>query len=75
MEEKEIMIYEYDNEVDILTIRFRDEIQPGEIADSEEFDEGLIAENALDGNLIQLELRNARRIVSGQSSVTSAKAA
>ena len=52
------MIYDYDSEVDILTIRLRDHIGRGEIADSEEFAGGLVAEYGEDGNLIQLELRN-----------------
>ena len=58
------MIYDYDSEVDILTIRLRDHVGPGEIADSEEFSGGLVAEYGEDGNLVQLELRNLSRILS-----------
>ena len=57
------MIYDYDSEVDILTIRLRDTIRDGEIADSEEFPGGLVAEYGEDGNLVQLELRNLSRLI------------
>jgi uncharacterized protein YuzE len=57
------MIYNYDSEVDILTIRLRDNIHEGEIADSEEFSDGLVAEYGEDGNLIQLELRDLSRLL------------
>jgi uncharacterized protein YuzE len=57
------MIYDYDSEVDILTIRLRDHVGPGEIADSEEFSGGLVAEYGEDGNLVQLELRNLSRLL------------
>ena len=57
------MKYQYDSEVDILTIRLRDNIGNGEIADSEEFQGGLVAEYGKDGNLIQLELRNMSHLI------------
>jgi uncharacterized protein YuzE len=57
------MIYDYDSEVDILTIRLRDHVGPGEIADSEEFSGGLVAEYGEDGNLVQLELRNLSNLI------------
>ena len=57
------MIYDYDSEVDILTIRLRDQVGPGEIADSEEFSGGLVAEYGEDGNLVQLELRNLSKLL------------
>ena len=57
------MIYNYDSEVDILTIQLRDTIREGEIADSEEFSGGLVAEYGEDGNLIQLELRDVSRLL------------
>ena len=52
------MIYDYDKEVDILTIRLRDNLREGEIVDSEEFLGGLVAEYGEDGYLIQLEIRD-----------------
>ncbi|HEY3874916.1 MAG TPA: DUF2283 domain-containing protein [Candidatus Kapabacteria bacterium] len=57
------MIYNYDTEVDILTIKLRDNIREGEIADSEEFSGGLVAEYGEDGNLIQIELRDVSRLL------------
>ncbi len=57
------MMYDYDSEVDILTIRLRDHVGPGEIADSEEFSGGLVAEYGEDGNLVQLELRNLSKLL------------
>jgi uncharacterized protein YuzE len=61
------MIYDYDSEVDILTIRLRGHVQAGEIVDSEEFPGGLVAEYADDGNLVQIELRDARRKIAGEA--------
>jgi uncharacterized protein YuzE len=61
------MIYAYDKEVDILTIRLRDHLKAGEIVDSEEFPGGLVAEYGDDGNLVQIELRNASDKIGGES--------
>lgn len=69
------MIYDYDRKVDILTIRLRDHIRPGEIADSEEFSDGLLAEYGEDGNLIQLELRNLSRILPNSAARSEARKA
>ncbi len=69
------MIYDYDSEVDILTIRLRDQIGPGEIADSEEFSGGLVAEYGEDGNLVQIELRNLSKLlpeVAGKNQIRQA---
>jgi uncharacterized protein YuzE len=63
------MIYDYDNEVDILTIRLRDSIRDGEIADSEEFAGGLVAEYGEDGNLVQIELRNVSRLIPNTANI------
>ena len=63
------MIYDYDDEVDILTIRLRDNIRDGEIADSEEFPGGLVAEYGEDGNLVQIELRNVSRLIPNTASI------
>ncbi len=57
------MIYDYDSEVDILTIRLRDHLSPGAITDSEEFPGGLVAEYGEDGNLVQLEIRDLSRLL------------
>lgn len=69
------MIYDYDQEVDILTIRFRDHIRPGEIADSEEFSGGLVAEYGEDGNLIQLELRDVSKLLPQAAGTTHVRQA
>jgi uncharacterized protein YuzE len=52
------MKYRYDREVDILTIRIRD----GSFADGDEVAPGLVAAFDEDGNLLELELRNIRKI-------------
>ena len=62
------MLYDYDNEVDILTIRLRDSIHDGEITDSEEFAGGLVAEYGEYGNLVQIELRNVSRLIPSAAS-------
>jgi hypothetical protein len=52
------MEYRYDHEVDILTIRIR----PGAFADGDEVAPGLVAAYDESGNLLELELRNVRKI-------------
>ena len=70
------MIYDYDSEVDILTIRLREQIRDGEIVDSEEFSNGLVAEYGEDGNLVQIELRDiSTRIANSAGNRQRAKAA
>ncbi len=69
------MNYNYDSEVDILTIRLRDHVDTGEIADSEEFSGGLVAEYGEDGNLVQLELRNLSRLLSEAAGKNQARQA
>ncbi len=50
--------YSYDHDVDILTIRLGD----GEFEDGAEIAAGLVAAYDRDGTLLELELRNVRRI-------------
>ncbi|HEY3874014.1 MAG TPA: DUF2283 domain-containing protein [Candidatus Kapabacteria bacterium] len=50
--------YTYDHDVDILTIR----LQEGTFEDGAEIAPGLVAAYDSDGNLLELELRNIRRI-------------
>ncbi|HWF44940.1 MAG TPA: DUF2283 domain-containing protein [Candidatus Kapabacteria bacterium] len=70
------MNYDYDREVDILTIRLREQVRDGEIVDSEEFANGLVAEYGEDGNLVQIELRDiSARIANSSGSRQTAKAA
>jgi uncharacterized protein YuzE len=61
------MIYNYDEEVDILTIRFRDTVKPGDIVDSEEFGGGLVAEYGSDGNIVQVELRDVSKLIADRA--------
>jgi uncharacterized protein YuzE len=50
--------YTYDHDVDILTIR----LQKGTFENGDEIAPGLVAAYDHDGNLLELELRNVRRI-------------
>jgi len=50
--------YSYDHDVDILTIHLQD----GEFEDGAEIAPGLVAAYDDAGNLLELELRNIRRI-------------
>ena len=68
------MIYSYDKEVDILTIRFHDAVNPAEIVDSEEFGGGLVAEYGRDGNILQIELRDVSKLTA-DSALAHRKAA
>jgi hypothetical protein len=52
------MEYQYDHEVDILTIRIR----PGTFEEGAEVAPGLVAAYDGAGNLLELELRNIRKI-------------
>lgn len=52
------MRYHYDREVDILTIHLRE----GQFADGDEVAPGLVAAYDADGNVLELELRNLRKI-------------
>lgn len=50
--------YSYDHDVDILTIHLQD----GQFEDGTEIAPGLVAAFDSEGNLLELELRNVRRI-------------
>jgi hypothetical protein len=66
------MEYRYDHDVDILTIRVRD----GVFADGDEVAPGMVAAFDEAGQLLELELRNVRRMaVSDFDSKTIAQAA
>ena len=52
------MEYHYDHDVDILTIR----VHPGVFADGDEVAPGLVAAYDEAGQLLELELRNVRRL-------------
>jgi uncharacterized protein YuzE len=52
------MKYRYDKEVDILTIRLKE----GKFVEGDEVAPGLVAAYDENGNLLELELRNVRRM-------------
>ena len=60
------MSYNYDSESDTLTIRLKEEIRPGEVADSDEVAAGLVADYSEAGEVLQFELRNVRRLVNSE---------
>ena len=62
------MQYRYDPESDTLTISLK-EIEPGDVADSDEAVRGLVTDYAKNGEVIQFELRNVRNLVNSSSIV------
>ncbi len=67
------MNYRYDPESDTLTISLK-EIEPGDVADSDEAVRGLVTDYSKTGEIIQFELRNVRGLVNS-STIALKKAA
>jgi len=61
------MSYNYDPDSDTLTIRLKEDIGKGEVADSDEVAAGLVADYSEQGEILQFELRNVRRLVDAGS--------